>query len=99
MKPALAVVVSLPQAAVRHATLFAQPGSGYSYDLLSWLPPFPADEATKRDLAVRRDTVTPFWWGLRTLLKASGRAAGVGWGGAAPAHPAQGMEQGGCASK
>lgn len=31
-----------------------------------------ADEATRRDLAVRRDTVTPFWWGLRTLLK-------VGW--------------------
>ncbi|PRW20409.1 P-loop containing nucleoside triphosphate hydrolase [Chlorella sorokiniana] len=28
-----------------------------------------AEEETQRDLAVRRDTVTPFWWGLRTLLK------------------------------
>lgn len=27
------------------------------------------DEATRKDLAVRRETVTPFWWALRTLLK------------------------------
>ena len=34
-----------------------------------------ADEATRADLAVRRDTVTPFWWGLKTLLKV-GRGCG-----------------------
>ncbi len=28
-----------------------------------------ADEATRADLAVTRETVTPFWWALRTLLK------------------------------
>ncbi|PSC74385.1 P-loop containing nucleoside triphosphate hydrolase isoform B [Micractinium conductrix] len=27
------------------------------------------DEATRADLAVKRDTVTPFWWALRTLMK------------------------------
>ncbi|KAL4421764.1 hypothetical protein ABPG77_009747 [Micractinium sp. CCAP 211/92] len=27
------------------------------------------DEATRADLAVTRETVTPFWWALRTLLK------------------------------
>ncbi|KAL4431462.1 hypothetical protein ABPG75_006718 [Micractinium tetrahymenae] len=27
------------------------------------------DEATRADLAVKRETVTPFWWALRTLLK------------------------------
>ncbi|KAL4428045.1 hypothetical protein ABPG75_002134 [Micractinium tetrahymenae] len=27
------------------------------------------DEATRKDLAVKRETVTPFWWALRTLLK------------------------------
>lgn len=32
-------------------------------------PGAPADEATRKDLAVRRETVTPFWWALRTLLK------------------------------
>lgn len=27
------------------------------------------DDATKADLAVRRETVTPFWWALKTLFK------------------------------
>ena len=27
------------------------------------------DEETKKNLAVRRETVTPFWWALKTLLK------------------------------
>jgi ATP-binding cassette subfamily G (WHITE) protein 2 len=27
------------------------------------------DEATKKELAVKRETVTPFWYGLKTLLK------------------------------
>ena len=41
-----------------------------------------ADDATRADLAVRRDTVTPFWWGLKTLFKVrGGGAAGRGGGG------------------
>ena len=31
--------------------------------------PHPADEETRKDLAVKRDTSVPFWWALRTLLK------------------------------
>ena len=31
-----------------------------------------ADDETRADLAVKRETVTPFWWALRTLLKVSG---------------------------
>ena len=39
-------------------------------------PAAPAtDEAMRADLAVRRSTVTPFWWGLRTLFKVGGWAA------------------------
>lgn len=40
--------------------------------LLIWPTPPPpdhADEATRKDLAVKRETVTPFWWALRTLLR------------------------------
>lgn len=37
------------------------------------LPP-PADEATRADLAVKRSTVTTFWWGFRTLFKVRARA-------------------------
>jgi hypothetical protein len=28
-----------------------------------------ADEETKRDLAVKRETVTPFWWALKTWAR------------------------------
>jgi hypothetical protein len=32
-----------------------------------------------KEMAVKRPTVTPAWWGLRTLIKVGG--CGVGWGG------------------
>jgi hypothetical protein len=40
----------------------------------------PADDETRADLAVKRETVTPFWWALKTLLK-------VGWGHSAFTEP------------
>ena len=37
-----------------------------------------ADEETRKDLAVRRDTSVPFWWALRTLLKVSDACCIIG---------------------
>ena len=31
-----------------------------------------ADEATRKDLAVKKDTVTPSWWAIRKLFKVGG---------------------------
>ncbi len=36
-------------------------------------------EATKAELAVKRATVTPFWWGLKTYLKVSTATVLVFW--------------------
>jgi hypothetical protein len=36
------------------------------------VPLSPADDETRADLAVKRETVTPSWWGLKTLLKVRG---------------------------
>lgn len=41
---------------------------------------FAADGASRADLAVKRDTVTPFWWALKTLFKVGGCARGAGVG-------------------
>jgi hypothetical protein len=45
----------------------------------------PADDETRADLAVKRETVTPFWWALKTLLK-------VGWGHSLHSLSQEGME-------
>ena len=43
----------------------------------------PAGQQDQKDLAVRRDTVTPFWWGIKTMLQVGvcaneGHGAGMG---------------------
>ena len=63
------------------ATLqMSQPAGSYTHQ-----PPLThtltADEATRKDLAVKKDTVTPSWWAIRKLFKVCGSASGMGsWG-------------------
>lgn len=55
-------------------------------------PPPPADEATEKDMAVKRETVTPFWWALKTLFKVGveeALSARAGPAAAGPPHPSR----------
>lgn len=36
----------------------------------------PADEDSKKELAVQRETTTPFWWALLVMIKVGGQGLG-----------------------